>query len=53
VCNALHLDRWERWTIPTGVRMAERLNIDSAPVCELLADEVQQQCKKLISELAA
>jgi hypothetical protein len=53
VRNALHLDQWERWAVPTGVRMAERLNIDSGPVCELLAAEVQQQCKQLISDLAA
>src|SRR5215208_702234 len=53
VRNALHLDRWERWAIPAGVRVAERLGADSGPVCEALRVEVQQQCKKLISDLAA
>jgi hypothetical protein len=50
---ALHLDRWDRWAVPAGLRMAVRLGIDSAAVCDALVAEVQQQCKQLISDLAA
>jgi len=50
---ALHLDRWDRWVIPAGLRMAAKLGADSGAVCDALAAEVQQQCKQLISALAA
>ena len=50
---ALHLDRWDRWVIPAGLRMAAKLGADSGAVCDALVAEVQQQCKQLISDLAA
>jgi hypothetical protein len=53
VRNALHLDRWERWAIPAGVRLAEQLETDSNPICDLLTAEVRRHCERLISELAA
>jgi hypothetical protein len=50
---ALHLDRWDRWVIPAGLRMAAKLGADSSLVCELLTSEVREQCKQLISDLVA
>jgi hypothetical protein len=52
VRHNLHLDDWESWAIPAGVRLAERLGADSGPFCDLLAAEVQQRCEQLISDLA-
>jgi hypothetical protein len=52
VRNNLHLDEWEQWAVPTGVRLAGKLGIDDAAVCEALKEEVHKRCERFVADLA-
>jgi hypothetical protein len=53
VRNNLHLDEWQRWAVPTGVMLADKLGVDSAVLCESLSDAVRERCERFVADLAA
>ena len=52
VRNNLRLDEWERWAVPTAVRLAEKLGVDDAGV-RIARQEVRQRCEQFVADLAA
>ena len=53
VRNNLRLDEWERWPVPAAVRLAEKLGVDDAELCELLDQEVRRRCERFVADLGA
>jgi hypothetical protein len=50
--RALQLDRWRRWAVPTGMRIADELRADRAELCIALDREVRAQCSDLERDFA-
>jgi hypothetical protein len=48
----LFLDRWEAWTLPAAIRLADGLAADRTRMHELLADEVPKHVAELQRDLA-
>jgi len=53
VSRRLFLDRWEAWTLPTALRLADELGVDRGRVHGLLAAEVRRHTGELQHDLAA
>jgi hypothetical protein len=52
VRRILHLDRWNEWTIPAGVRIAQTIEADPVAVCAALKTEVVGHCADLERDFA-
>jgi hypothetical protein len=52
VSRRLYLNRWEAWTVPTAVRLADALGADRGRVLELLDAEVRRHIGMLQDDLA-
>lgn len=50
--RALKLDRWRRWAVPAGIRIADELGTAREELCVALDREVRAQCSALERDFA-